>query len=174
MSRAAPGSIVVIPDMPVARYSPEMEACYEGLHEAVFRGLTVPDSVDAITELVIQLRRHYYRMRDHFEADDGVSSATVDALPEIDITQLLIMLTSWETDHKIGLREYEQRDRQTTCEPVYFDPIDRLNQHDICWRRYRLWMFEANRALTICRKRIFAKAPAMPARQYEWLKQNVE
>lgn len=94
MSRKALGSVFIVPDKPVARYSPEMASCFEMLHREVSRGTTVPSSVDSIIGLVKQLQNLYYAMRDHIEADDGISSAVADALPEIELGKLLKKLYS--------------------------------------------------------------------------------
>jgi len=169
MSTKASGPTFIVPDEPVAQYSPEMESCFEMLHRAVSRGGTVPDSVDSIVGLLKQLRGLYYAMRDHFEADDGISSAVVDALPDIELGRLLSMLYECERDDRVGRSEYEQRDRQTTKVPLYNDPADTFLGHADCWKQYRLWISEANRALTICRKRISAEAPDEPPRRYDWL-----
>jgi hypothetical protein len=169
MSRKSPDPIFIVPDESVARYSPEMESCFEMLHRAVSRGTTVPDSVDSIIGLVKQIWSLYYAMRDHFEADGGISLAVADALPQIDLGHLLKMLYAWEEDHEVGRREYEQRDRKATKAPLYADPADRFHGYADCWRQYRVWIFEANRVLTICRKRVSAEAPDKPPRRYEWL-----
>jgi len=169
MSKKATGPIFILPDEPVARFSPEMESCFEMLHRAVSRGLEIPDTVDSIVGLVKQLKSLYYTMRDHFEADDGISQTVADALPEMEIGPVTSMLSSWEQDHVIGNREYEQRNYQTTQVPLYTDPADRFHGYVDCWRLYRVWLFEANRALTICRTRISDDAPELPLRRYDWV-----
>lgn len=96
-------------------------------------------------------------MRDHLEGDNGISVATVNALPPIEDGPLLKILYFWETDSQVGLAEYSNRAVQITQAPVYPDSFDRFLNYVDCWKQYRLWMFEANRALTIARQRICSK-----------------
>src|SRR5690554_7130701 len=108
MSRKATGPVFILPDEPVARFSPAMESCFEMLHRAVSRGVEIPATVDSIVGLVKQLKSLYYIMRDHLEADDGISQTVAEALPEIEIGPVTTMLSSWEQNHAVGSREYEQ------------------------------------------------------------------
>lgn len=157
MSKKASGPLISVPDLPVLRYSQDMDICFETLYRTVSRGLRVPDSIDSIIGLVKHLQELYYRMRDQLEADNGVSLATVESLPPIDDSPLLKMLYSWETDSQVGFNEYKKRDIQITQAPLYPNACDRFLSYEDCWKQYRLWMFEANRALAIARQRVCLK-----------------
>ncbi|TCO71785.1 hypothetical protein EV688_12139 [Chromatocurvus halotolerans] len=146
--------MILAPDQPVIRYSPEMDSCFEQLHRAASRGMRIPESIDSIIGLVRQLKELYYIMRDHLEADDGMSAQVAEALPELKMVPLLKMLHSWEQDAERGMREYEARDVHLTPEPIYTDPAYDYLRSPGCWQHYRFTMFEANRALNICRGRI--------------------
>lgn len=139
------------------------------LHRAVSRAVMIPDTIDSIILLVTQIRVLYFAIRVHFEADDGISLAVADALPPIELESLLKTLHSWENDHESGLREYQQRDCQSKTEPLFADSADGFLGSVDCWQKYRLWMFEANRALTICRNRVSVDAPYFPPKRYDWL-----
>ncbi|MBA6414023.1 hypothetical protein H2508_12965 [Parahaliea sp. F7430] len=172
MSTKAPGSTFIPPDEPVKQYSPLMESCYEMLHRAVYRGLTVPDVVDTIIGLRKQLLMLYYAMRDHLENDDGLALEVVEALPVPDITDLLKLLYSWEEDPALGEREYQRRNFSRTADPIYQDPADRFLNGVDCWRQYRFWMYESCRILTIAGRRISADAPQRALRRYPWMTQD--
>lgn len=109
MSTKAPDSSIIPPDQPVARFSPDMESCFEILHRRVTQRSTVPDSAASIILGVRQIQVLYYQMRDHLEVDDGISAGVVDALPSIELGPLLRMLTAWSNDPEVGQREYERR-----------------------------------------------------------------
>lgn len=146
-----------------------MESCFEMLHRAVSQGVAIPDSIDSVIGLIKQLRQLYYAIRDHLEADDGISQRVANALPSIELTRLLETLSSWEDNTVIGNREFEQRDIRTTGAPLYGDPADRFHSSYECWNQYRRWMFEANRALDISRQRVAKDAPESQPRRYDWL-----
>ena len=154
MSKKASGSLVLAPDLPVVRYSEDMDICFQTLYRTISRGLDVPDSVDSIIGLVKQLRELYYRMREHLEADHGISSTVAETLPPIEDSPLLKMLYSWETNSQVGFTEYQKRDVQLTKAPLYPNACDRFINYADCWKQYRLWMFEANRALTLAQQRV--------------------
>ena len=171
MSKKAVGSVINAPDAPVAQYSEEMESCFEMLHRRVWAGLKIPDSVKSIFILTEQLSLLYYSMRDYLENDNGISSAVVDALPEIEMGSLLKTLYAWESNYELGFAEYEKRASEPTASSLYVDPLDGFTNYQDCWKRYRMWMFEANRALTLARARIVKldSDELSPPRRYHWL-----
>ncbi|MFB2659671.1 hypothetical protein [Shewanella mangrovisoli] len=169
MSRKAPGPVFVVPDLPVARYSAEMESCFEMLHRAVSRSIQIPESIESIYVTLRHINVLYYAMRDHFEADDGISAEVAAALPSIEIGEFLKTLTSWEEDFETGRREYENRLISENKVPIEVDPSEAFGGAKDCWHRYRMWVFEATRAVSICKQRISAEAPIKPPRRYEWI-----
>lgn len=154
MSQKAEGSNIIAPDLPVVRYSEEMALCYERLHQTISTGLQIPDSTDAILALVNQLRELYYQMREHLENDDGISSETVASNPSIEIGPTIKLLYSWETDSEVGCAEFKKREPQVRPKPAFAEPLDRFRNYQECWKNYRLWMFEADRALILASRRI--------------------
>ena len=59
MSRKATGPVFILPDEPVARFSPAMESCFEMLHRAVSRGVEIPATVDSIVGLAKESLLHH-------------------------------------------------------------------------------------------------------------------
>jgi len=107
-------------------------------------------------------------MRDHLEADDGISQEVSTALPEFDLTAFLKQLYFWEEDYEVGAREYEKRDVQIAAAPFNWDPSELFSNPSHCWKEYRLWMFECDRILRVAGKRIADDAPPWESKRYDW------
>jgi hypothetical protein len=168
-SKTSPHGLIVVPDQHVKQFSPLMESLFEMLHRRVTQSLTIPEHIESVIGIVIDLRQKYYSMRDHLEADDGVSQYVVDALPEIDVGGLLSTLHAWEQNPERAQEEYDKRDTPAAAVPLYTDPEQQFANAVDCWKQYRFTLFEANRALAISRERIATDAPEQKPRRYPWL-----
>ena len=169
MSTKAPGPVIILPDEPVAQYSDLLESYFEMLHRLVTQALSIPNSVNSILLIVKELREMYYYIREHLENDDGITQFVAEALPPIDLTDLIITLNAWENDPVLGRQEYDKRLPDDDKDLIGFSPVDRFVNYADCWMKFRLWMFEANRALDICRTRIAKKGTPKPARCFYWV-----
>lgn len=168
MSEKAPGILFNVPKEPVVKYSAEMTSYFEMLHREVWRGKSIPDKIDSIFVLVKQLKSLYYAIREHLESDHGISHSVCEALPEIELKSVLKTLTTWEEDAQKGREEYLKR-ASTDNISALSNADDFFLGHRDCWNQYRLWIFEANRMLTVCRRRIAVDVPETSPRRYPWI-----
>lgn len=108
MSTPSPGPHIIPPDKPVARHSADFDRKFRDMHRQLNRLMGLP-SILEMNELLQELDRLYYLLRDHLEADDGICQLTADAFEVPESGAFLQQLVAWEGDHTTAVREYDAR-----------------------------------------------------------------
>ena len=160
MSTKSRSGYATVPDQPVREFSPSLESYFECLHRLLCQSLANPGSIQNVALICTEIRRYYYSMRELLENDRGISRSVSEALPLPVISNTLRELYALETG-AAGQVE-EKRPLPTEAES--------LRPHDAHkWKELRWCIFEAERILSITRKRIAGTAPQKSGTRYPWL-----
>lgn len=152
MSSKSDSSRLSAPDQPVREHSSALESRFADLYDVLIELRELPKGIRRHKQLIENGAVAFPKIRVLLEDDFGISQAIADRHEIPEVGPVLALLREWTSDFDRCTSEYQSRMIDGDEEPSF--PSEHLSH----WQQVMSALYEYDRALRICKKRIMEPA----------------